>query len=71
MKAASSGEDGMSVNSLDRSAITGFVTRHRTDGAMVRLITAVPIGADEAAADRQLTEFASRIAPDLSRYIPN
>ena len=47
------------------------VTRHRTDGAMVRLITAVPLGADEGAADRQLTEFASRIAPDLARYIPN
>ncbi len=47
------------------------VTRHRTDGAMVRLITAVPLGANEAAADRQLTEFASRIAPELTRYIPN
>jgi exosortase D (VPLPA-CTERM-specific) len=47
------------------------VTRHRTDGAMVRLIAAVPHDGDEAAADRQLTEFASRIAPDLSRYIPN
>jgi exosortase D (VPLPA-CTERM-specific) len=47
------------------------VTRHRTDGAMVRIITSVPLGTDESQADRQLTEFASRIAPDLTRYVPN
>jgi hypothetical protein len=38
---------------------------------MVRIITALPPGFDEAAADRQLTEFASRLAPDLARYVPN
>jgi exosortase D (VPLPA-CTERM-specific) len=47
------------------------LTRHRTDGAMVRIITAVPVGADVSEADRQLTEFASHIAPDLTRYVPN
>jgi hypothetical protein len=46
------------------------VTRHRTDGAMVRLMTALPLGGDVSEADRQLTEFASRVAPDLPRYIP-
>jgi exosortase D (VPLPA-CTERM-specific) len=46
------------------------VTRHRTDGAMVRLITALPPGGSETEADRRLTDFASRVAPDLPRYIP-
>jgi exosortase D (VPLPA-CTERM-specific) len=47
------------------------VTRHRTDGALIRIIASVPLGADESEADRQLTDFASRIAPDLTRYLPN
>ena len=47
------------------------LTRHRTDGALVRLITPVPPGSDEAAADRRLTEIAARIAPSLPRYVPN
>jgi exosortase D (VPLPA-CTERM-specific) len=47
------------------------VTRHRTDGALVRVITAVPIGGDESGADRELTEFVSRIAADVPRYVPN
>jgi EpsI family protein len=47
------------------------VTRHRTDGALVRLITSVPPGANESEADRRLTEFASRVAADLPRYVPN
>lgn len=47
------------------------LTRHRTDGAMVRLIAPVPHGAEEAPVDRELTEFASRIAPLFPGYIPN
>jgi exosortase D (VPLPA-CTERM-specific) len=47
------------------------VTRHRTDGAMIRLITVVPLGGSEVDADRQLTEVAADIAPDLARFIPN
>jgi exosortase D (VPLPA-CTERM-specific) len=46
------------------------VTRHRTDGAMVRLMTALPPGGSESEGDRQLTDLASRVAPDLPRYIP-
>jgi exosortase D (VPLPA-CTERM-specific) len=46
------------------------MTRHRTDGAMVRLITALPPGGNESEADRQLTAFASQMAPELPRYIP-
>jgi exosortase D (VPLPA-CTERM-specific) len=47
------------------------LTLHRTDGAMVRIITPLPPARSEAAADGLLTELASRIVPDLSRYIPN
>jgi exosortase D (VPLPA-CTERM-specific) len=47
------------------------LTRHRTDGAMVRLIIALPPTSREADADRRLTEFASRIAPTLNRYVPD
>jgi len=45
--------------------------RHRTDGALVRIILPVVPGADEREADRSLTDFASRIATELPRYVPN
>jgi exosortase D (VPLPA-CTERM-specific) len=47
------------------------LTRHRTDGALVRLIAPIPPGGDRAAADRELVDFAARIAPSLPRYVPN
>ena len=47
------------------------LTRHRTDGALVRIIAALPPGGDPEGADRALTEFASQIAPQLPRFIPN
>jgi exosortase D (VPLPA-CTERM-specific) len=47
------------------------LTRHRTDGALVRLITALPPGSDEVEADRRLTDLAAQIAPTLARYVPN
>jgi exosortase D (VPLPA-CTERM-specific) len=47
------------------------LTLHRTDGAMIRIITALPPSASEADADRRLSDMASRITPDLSRYVPN
>jgi len=47
------------------------LTRHRTDGALVRLITPVPSSTGLAAADQRLSELAALIAPDLPRYIPN
>ena len=46
------------------------LTRHRTDGALVRLTVLVPPGEDIADADRQLTEFAREISSLLPRYIP-
>jgi len=47
------------------------LTRHRTDGALVRLITALPPGGSEAGADRRLLDVAGRMAPILTRYIPD
>jgi exosortase D (VPLPA-CTERM-specific) len=47
------------------------VTRHRTDGALVRIIDSVPVGGDVAAADRAMTDFAALIAPKLPGFIPN
>jgi exosortase D (VPLPA-CTERM-specific) len=47
------------------------LTRHRTDGALVRLIVALPPTASEADADRRLTDLAGRIAPILTRYVPD
>jgi exosortase D (VPLPA-CTERM-specific) len=47
------------------------LTRHRTDGALVRLITALPPGGDPSTADRRLVDLAGRVAPTLPRYVPN
>jgi exosortase D (VPLPA-CTERM-specific) len=47
------------------------VTRHRTDGALVRLITPLPPNGSVAAADRRLVDVAGRAAPLLTRYIPD
>jgi exosortase D (VPLPA-CTERM-specific) len=47
------------------------LTRHRTDGALVRLIVPLPPASDEAEADRRLTDLARRIAPILTRYVPD
>jgi len=47
------------------------ITRHRTDGALVRIIAAVPPGADVAEADRAMSSFAALVAPKLPGFIPN
>jgi exosortase D (VPLPA-CTERM-specific) len=47
------------------------LTRHRTDGAMVRLITALPVSGSEAEADQRLTDFAARVATELPRFAPD
>ena len=46
------------------------LTRNRTDGALVRLITQVPSGTDIALADQRLRAFAADFGPLLGRYIP-
>lgn len=47
------------------------LTRHRTDGALVRLIVALPPASKEEEADRRLSDLAGRIAPTLTQYVPN
>lgn len=47
------------------------LTEHRTDGAMVRVISPVSSTMPLASADRRITDLISRMAPDLVRYVPN
>jgi exosortase D (VPLPA-CTERM-specific) len=46
------------------------ITMNRTDGALVRLVTAVPEGADIAEYDNKLKEFLRTVDPQLSYYLP-
>jgi exosortase D (VPLPA-CTERM-specific) len=47
------------------------LTLHRTDGAMVRIITPLPPAGSEADADRRVTELASKVTANLSRFVPD
>lgn len=47
------------------------LTRQRTDGALVRLVIALPDGAQEAAGDEELEDFLSAAFPKLANYVPN
>jgi EpsI family protein len=47
------------------------LTRNRTDGALVRLVVALPRGGPPATADQQLTQFASAAAATLAPFIPD
>jgi exosortase D (VPLPA-CTERM-specific) len=47
------------------------LTRHRTDGALVRVIVAIPPTSSEAAADQRLQQFVRLIAPTLPRFVPD
>jgi exosortase D (VPLPA-CTERM-specific) len=47
------------------------LTRNRTDGSMVRLVTPLTAGGTAAAADRELTQFATAAASTFNPFIPN
>ena len=47
------------------------LTHHRTDGALVRLVAALPAGATEAGVDARLQRFASLAVLELSGYVPD
>ena len=47
-----------------------LVTRSRSDGALVRLVTLLPPGEDIAAADARLAAFAAELAPRLPAFVP-
>jgi EpsI family protein len=46
------------------------LTRQRTDGALVRLITPVYLNEDAAQAEARLTAFTAQIAPVLNEFLP-
>lgn len=45
--------------------------RNRTDGALVRLTTALAPGEDPRVADHRLQNFAAGVVPRLPEYVPN
>jgi exosortase D (VPLPA-CTERM-specific) len=47
------------------------LTRHRTDGALVRLVVPIGSATTVAAADLELKTFAAAAVPTLAGYIPN
>jgi len=47
------------------------LTRHRTDGALVRLIVPLSATSDTDVADAELKDLVTLIAPTLTQYIPN
>ena len=46
------------------------LTKHRTDGALIRLTTQVGTGEDWRDGDQRLSEFAREVVPILEGYIP-
>jgi exosortase D (VPLPA-CTERM-specific) len=46
------------------------LTRNRTDGALVRLVTPVGPGEDLGRAERRLGEFLKEAYPEISAYVP-
>ena len=47
------------------------IMTNRTDGALVRIVTAIPSDGAPAVAEARAIEFARAIGPLLSRYIPD
>jgi exosortase D (VPLPA-CTERM-specific) len=47
------------------------LTRHRTDGALVRLVAPLAPGARESDVDSRIMQFGTLVETQLSRYIPD
>lgn len=47
------------------------LVRHRSDGALVRLVTPLAPNEAEDSADRRLQEFLARVEPQLAAYVPD
>jgi EpsI family protein len=47
------------------------LTKHRTDGALVRLTTSIGLDEDWSDGDKRLAKFAGEVVPKLEEYIPN
>jgi len=46
------------------------ITMHRTDGALIRLVTPVAIGEAQPAAEARIGAFLNDIYPELKRFVP-
>jgi EpsI family protein len=47
------------------------LTKHRTDGALVRLTTSIGLEEEWGDGDKRLVDFAGKVVPLLDEYIPN
>jgi exosortase D (VPLPA-CTERM-specific) len=47
------------------------LTKHRTDGALVRLTTSIGLKEEWGDGDKRLVDFAGKVVPLLDDYIPN
>jgi exosortase D (VPLPA-CTERM-specific) len=47
------------------------LTKHRTDGALVRLTTSIGVDEDWSDGDMRLVNFAQEVVPILEDYVPN
>jgi exosortase D (VPLPA-CTERM-specific) len=47
------------------------LTRHRTDGALVRYVAELPPGAQESRIDAHIVSLAKLVDPQLPRYVPD
>jgi len=47
------------------------VTKHRSDGVLVRLVTPILPHDGEAGAERRLLEFAELVSTELPRFVPD
>ena len=43
---------------------------NRTDGALIRIVTPIAFGESPESAEERAAQFAQRIAPSLSMYVP-
>ena len=46
------------------------ITQGRTDGALIRLVTPLPEGAEMGEAHQRLRDFTRRVQPELERFVP-
>lgn len=47
------------------------LTRHRTDGALIRFVAPLPPEADESDVDTHIMRLVAQIEPTLNRYVPD
>jgi len=50
--------------------IADAIRMNRSDGSLVRVVTAISSGEDEAAAEKRAVSFAQQILPMLNQYVP-